>query len=42
MWSLGAQGLIMQVMTSNFSDLGIVDGDNIEQNIDGGIKLLKK
>ena len=32
----------MQVMPSNFSDLGIVDGDNIEENIDGGIKLLKK
>lgn len=38
--SAGAQGL-MQVMPANFAIAGISDGYNIEQNIDGGTKLLK-
>lgn len=38
--SAGAQGL-MQILPSNFSDLGITNGYDIEQNIDGGTKLLK-
>ncbi|WP_294394212.1 lytic transglycosylase domain-containing protein [uncultured Clostridium sp.] len=39
--SAGAQGL-MQILPSNFADLDISDGYNIEQNVDGGTKLLKK
>ena len=37
----GAQG-VMQIMPANFKMLGITDGHNIEQNINGGVKLLKK
>ncbi|GFZ32484.1 transglycosylase [Clostridium zeae] len=36
----GATG-IMQIMPENFSGLGITDPFNIEQNINGGTKLLK-
>lgn len=39
--SAGAQG-VMQIMPANFKMLGITDGYNIEQNIDGGVKLLKQ
>lgn len=39
--SIGAQGL-MQILPSNFANLGITDGYNIEQNVDGGAKLLRK
>ncbi len=38
--SAGAQGL-MQIMPSNFSFLGISNGYDIEQNINGGAKLLR-
>ena len=38
--SSGAQG-VMQIMPANFKMLGITDGYNIEQNINGGTKLLK-
>ena len=37
----GAQG-VMQIMPANFEMLGITDGHNIEQNINGGVKLLKQ
>ncbi|MGL4761788.1 MAG: lytic transglycosylase domain-containing protein [Sarcina sp.] len=37
----GAQG-VMQIMPANFKLLGITDGHNIEQNINGGVKLLKQ
>ncbi|MGL4654511.1 MAG: lytic transglycosylase domain-containing protein [Sarcina sp.] len=37
----GAQG-VMQIMPANFKMLGITDGHNIEQNINGGVKLLKQ
>jgi soluble lytic murein transglycosylase-like protein len=37
----GASG-IMQIMPENFRNLGITDPFNIEQNIDGGTKLLKE
>lgn len=37
----GAVGL-MQIMPSNFNHLGIKDGYNIEENINGGTKLLKE
>ncbi|GFP77533.1 lytic transglycosylase domain-containing protein [Clostridium fungisolvens] len=36
----GATG-IMQIMPENFSGLGITDPFSVEQNIDGGTKLLK-
>ena len=36
----GAQG-VMQIMPANFNMLGITDGYNIEQNINGGTKLLR-
>ena len=39
--SVGAVGL-MQIMPSNFSHLGITDGYDIDQNINGGTKLLKE
>lgn len=39
--NIGAQGL-MQILPSNFASLGITDGYNVEQNIDGGAHLLKK
>lgn len=39
--SAGAQGL-MQLMPCNVSSLGISDPYNIEQNIDGGTRLLKE
>ncbi|WP_066871644.1 lytic transglycosylase domain-containing protein [Clostridium mediterraneense] len=38
--SAGAQGL-MQIMPANFSFLGISNGYDIEQNINGGAKLLR-
>lgn len=38
--SAGAKGL-MQVMPSNYESLGITDPFDIEQNINGGTKLLK-
>lgn len=38
--SAGAQG-VMQIMPANFKMLGITDGYNIEQSIDGGTKLFK-
>lgn len=37
----GAKGL-MQIMPSNFKNLGISDPFNIYQNVDGGTKLLKE
>jgi soluble lytic murein transglycosylase-like protein len=37
----GAAGL-MQIMPQNFSSLGITDQYDIDQNIDGGTKLLKE
>ncbi|MGL5574753.1 MAG: lytic transglycosylase domain-containing protein [Sarcina sp.] len=37
----GAQG-VMQIMPANFKMLGITDGHNIEQNINGGVKLLRQ
>lgn len=37
----GAVGL-MQIMPSNFNHLGIKDGYNIEENINGGTKLLRE
>ncbi|QAA31200.1 lytic transglycosylase domain-containing protein [Clostridium manihotivorum] len=37
---VGASG-IMQIMPENFRNLGITDPFNIEQNINGGTKLLK-
>jgi soluble lytic murein transglycosylase-like protein len=37
----GAAGL-MQIMPENFSHLGITDGYDIDQNINGGTKLLKE
>lgn len=37
----GAQG-VMQIMPANFKLLGITDGHNIEQNINGGVKLLRQ
>lgn len=37
----GAAGL-MQIMPSNFSYLGIVNGYDIDENINGGTKLLKE
>ena len=39
--SVGAAGL-MQIMPSNFSHLGITDAYNVDQNINGGTKLLKE
>ena len=39
--SAGAKGL-MQIMPFNFNSLGITDPFNIEQNIEGGTKLLKQ
>lgn len=39
--SAGAKGL-MQLMSFNFEMLGVTDPFNIEQNIDGGTKLIKK
>jgi soluble lytic murein transglycosylase-like protein len=39
--SAGAKGL-MQIMPFNFKSLGITDPFNIEQNIEGGTKLLKQ
>lgn len=39
--STGAQGL-MQIMPSNFSYLGILNGYDINENINGGTKLLKE
>lgn len=39
--SAGAKGL-MQIMPSNYNHLGITDPFNIEQNINGGTKLLKE
>lgn len=39
--SVGATGL-MQIMPSNYDSLGITDGYDIEQNINGGVKLLKE
>lgn len=39
--SVGATGL-MQIMPANFDSLGITDGYDIEQNINGGVKLLKE
>lgn len=39
--SAGAQG-VMQIMPANFKMLGITDGYNIEQNIDGGTKLFRQ
>ncbi|WP_297437501.1 lytic transglycosylase domain-containing protein [uncultured Clostridium sp.] len=38
--SSGAQG-VMQIMPANFKMLGITDGYNIEQNINGGTKILR-
>lgn len=38
--SAGATGL-MQVMPANYSDNGITDGYDIDQNINGGTKLLR-
>lgn len=37
----GAAGL-MQIMPENFSHLGITDGYDVDQNINGGTKLLKE
>ncbi|MGL5822174.1 MAG: lytic transglycosylase domain-containing protein [Sarcina sp.] len=37
----GAQG-VMQIMPFNFKMLGITNGYDIEQNINGGVKLLKQ
>jgi soluble lytic murein transglycosylase-like protein len=37
----GATGL-MQIMPENFSHLGITDGYDVDQNINGGTKLLKE
>lgn len=39
--SVGAAGL-MQIMPSNFSYLGISDAYDVDQNVDGGTKLLKE
>jgi len=39
--SSGATGL-MQIMPQNYTYLGMTDGYDIEQNIDGGSKLLKE
>ena len=39
--SAGAKGL-MQIMPFNYDSLGITDPFNIEQNIDGGTKYIKK
>lgn len=39
--SAGAKGL-MQLMPANFKHLGVTDPFNIEQNIDGGTKLLRE
>lgn len=38
---VGAAGL-MQVMPGNFSHLGITDGYDVNQNVNGGTKLLKE
>lgn len=38
---VGAAGL-MQIMPENFSHLGITDGYDVDQNINGGTKLLKE
>lgn len=38
---VGATGL-MQIMPQNFSHLGITDGYDVDQNINGGTKLLKE
>lgn len=38
--SVGAEGL-MQIMPQNFDSVGITDGYDIDQNINGGTKLLK-
>lgn len=38
---VGAAGL-MQIMPENFSHLGITDGYDVEQNVNGGTKLLKE
>lgn len=38
---VGATGL-MQIMPENFSSLGITDGYDINQNVNGGAKLLKE
>ena len=38
---VGAAGL-MQIMPENFSHLGIADGYDVDQNINGGTKLLKE
>ncbi|WP_297416847.1 lytic transglycosylase domain-containing protein [Clostridium sp.] len=38
--SAGATGL-MQIMPENYGDYGITDGYDIDQNVDGGTKLLK-
>lgn len=37
----GAAGL-MQIMPENFSHLGITDGYDVDQNVNGGTKLLKE
>ncbi len=39
--SVGAAGL-MQIMPENFNHLGITDGYDVDQNINGGTKLLKE
>lgn len=39
--SVGAKGL-MQIMPFNYNSLGITDPFNIEQNIEGGTKYIKK
>jgi len=39
--SVGAAGL-MQIMPQNFSHLGITDAYDVDQNINGGTKLLKE
>lgn len=38
--SAGAEGL-MQIMPQNFDSVGITDGYDVDQNINGGTKLLK-
>jgi hypothetical protein len=38
--SAGATGL-MQIMPENYAEYGITDGYDIDQNVDGGTKLLK-